>query len=221
MKKLFKLIFFVALAFIVIVGGKVTYEGYSLYRKKVDEMPLNEKVESIRGKENYLEYEDIPKTFVSAIVSIEDRRFFDHNGIDILSIFRAVITDLSQKEFAQGGSTITQQLAKNMYYLEENNAARKVAELFTAISLEKNYSKEDILELYSNIVYFGDGYYGLYDAATGYYNKVPKKLSLDEITMLAGLPNAPSVYALSNNSDLSKQRQAQVVDAMLKARIYN
>ena len=150
------------------------------------------------------------------MVSIEDHRVFKHKGIDIQSILRAVVTDIANMSLVEGGSTLTQQLAKNMYYSQEKIFVRKVAEAITAIELEKEYSKEEILELYANIVYFGSGYYGIYDASMGYFNKEPSKLTLDEITMLAGLPNAPSVYSLKNKTDLSIQRQNMVIDAMVK-----
>lgn len=103
-----------------------------------------------------------------------------------------------------------------MYFSREKKFLRKIAEVFVAYELEKNYSKEDILELYINIVYFGDGYYGIEEASLGYFNKLPNNLNLNEITMLAGLPNAPSAYALSNNTELSNQRQEMVIDAMVK-----
>ena len=216
MKKLFKLLFLIVLLIAIFVCGNIVYDGYLLYKEKTDEIGLEEKIELIKNQENYVSYKDIPKNFINALVSIEDHRFFEHNGIDVQSILRAVVTNISEGELAEGGSTITQQLAKNIYYNQDKKFSRKVAEVFTVFDLEKQYSKEDILELYLNIVYFGDGYYGIYNASKGYFNKEVKDLTLNEITLLAGLPNAPSIYALSNNNDLSKQRQDMVIDAMVK-----
>lgn len=218
MKAIFKFVKFVLVMIIILiifVGGTITYQGYNLYKEKITEISLEQRVEDIKLKENYVKYDDIPETFVNAIVSIEDRRFFTHKGIDIQSIGRAFINNFEKKEIAEGGSTITQQLSKNMYFTQEKKFLRKVAEVFMSLKLEENYSKEDIIEMYLNIIYFGDGYYGIYQASQGYFNKEPKELDLNEITLLAGLPNAPSAYALSNENELSKQRQHMVIDAMV------
>lgn len=214
--KFVKFVFVIIIILIIFVGGTIIYQGYNLYKEKIAEISIKQKVESIKSQENYVEYDDIPKTFVNAIVSIEDRRFFTHKGIDIQSIGRALINNFEKKEIAEGGSTITQQLSKNMYFTQEKNFSRKVAEVFMSFKLEENYSKEDIIEMYLNIIYFGDGHYGIFQASQGYFNKEPKELNLNEITLLAGLPNAPSAYALSNKSDLSKQRQQMVIDAMVE-----
>ena len=219
MKRIFKFIkrlFIFVLVILLITFSFVTFEGYKLYKDKTNEISIEEKVKKIRAEEDYVTYNDIPEDFVNALVSIEDRRYFKHNGIDVISICRAVITDLREKSLVEGGSTITQQLAKNIYFSREKKFSRKVAEVFVAFNLEKNYSKEDILELYINIVYFGDGHYGIKQASLGYFNKLPKDLTLSEITMLAGLPNAPSAYALSNKTELSTERQDMVIDAMVK-----
>lgn len=216
MKKLFKLLFLLILIIGIFICGNIIYDGYFLYKEKTSAIPIEEKVNSIKDKENYLSYDKIPKDFVNALVSIEDHRFFKHNGVDIQSIFRAIVTDIINFDLVEGGSTITQQLAKNIYYTQDKKFSRKVAEVFTAFDLEKEFSKEEILELYLNIVYFGDGYYGIYDASKGYFDKEPNNLTLNEITLLAGLPNAPSVYALGNDNNLAIERQKMVIDAMVK-----
>lgn len=219
MRKIFRFIkkvIILILIFAICIISFVSVEGYKLYKDKTNEISIEEKVRKIRAEEDYVTYNDIPEDFVKALVSIEDRRYFKHNGIDVISIGRAVVTDLRERSLVEGGSTITQQLAKNIYFSREKKFSRKVAEVFVAFNLEKNYSKEDILELYINIVYFGDGHYGIKQASLGYFNKLPKDLNLSEITMLAGLPNAPSVYALSNKTELSTERQDMVIDAMVK-----
>lgn len=219
MKNIFKFIKkILILAFVILLAvfSVVTFEGYKLYKNRTDEISVEEKVKRIKENEDYTTYNHIPKDFVNALVSIEDRRFFKHNGIDVISIGRAIITDLKEKSLVEGGSTITQQLAKNIYFSREKKFSRKVAEVLVAFELEKKYSKEEILELYINIVYFGDGHYGIKEASLGYFNKLPENLNLSEITMLAGLPNAPSVYALSNKTELSTERQDMVIDAMVK-----
>jgi len=118
--------------------------------------------------------------------------------------------------FEEGGSTITQQLAKNVYFTQEKKMTRKIAEIFMAIEIEKQCSKEEIFELYVNTSYFGDGYYCVKDASEGYFDKEPAEMNLYECTLLAGIPNAPSVYAPTKNPELARQRQGQVIRKMLK-----
>ena len=115
----------------------------------------------------------------------------------------------------EGGSTITQQLAKNLYFTQEKELTRKAAEVFMAFELERNYSKEEILELYVNSIYFGDGYYDVSSASEGYFGKTPEELNDYEATLLAGVPNAPSVYAPTKNPDKAEQRRLQVVNRMI------
>lgn len=223
MKKLLKFILKLLL-FIFIVGaiitGYIVYDGYNMYQEAIQKKSITEAVQQIEEKKDYLKFDDIPKDFSNAIVAVEDHRFYRHHGVDIRSIGRAIVTNVKAMKLVEGGSTITQQLAKNMYFTFEKKFSRKVAEVFVAMDLEKNYSKEEILSLYINMIYFGDGYYGLQEAAKGYFSKVPSKLTFDEITLLAGLPNAPSAYALSSNSSLAKERQDMVKDAMKRYQEY-
>jgi len=127
-----------------------------------------------------------------------------------------MLNNIASFEMKGGGSSITQQVAKNLCFTQEKTLTRKVAELFVVFKLERDYEKDEILELYINNMYFGNGYYNIYDAANGYYNKVPKDLDLFEATLLAGVPNAPSVYAPTVNLKLAEERQSQVLDAMVK-----
>ena len=154
--------------------------------------------------------------YKKAVVSVEDHRFYKHHGIDVIAIGRATLNDLRAFSFVEGGSTITQQLAKNQYFTQEKKMTRKIAETFLAFKLEKEYEKDEILELYINTIYFGNGYYGIKEASMGYFGKLPKDLTDSECIMLAGIPNAPSVYALTENPDLAKQRQKQVLAKMIR-----
>lgn len=188
-----------------------------MYKSNLNKIDLDTRIAAI--KENtkyYTSYENIPKDYINAVVAIEDHRFFEHKGIDFISLARAIIYNITHKSLSQGGSTITQQLSKNMYFTQEKDLTRKIAEVFASSYLEKSLSKEKIFELYVNTSYFGDGYYGLGQAAKGYFNKTPNELTLYECTLLAGLPNAPSVYAPTANLDLCIQRQHQVINAMVK-----
>lgn len=198
------------------IVGKVVAEGYIMYRQAVDKISLPDKVSEIRSDNNYVRIDKMTKDYRNAVIAVEDHRFETHHGIDYISTFRAVVRNITTGELSEGGSTITQQLAKNMYFTQEKKFQRKVAELFVADRLEKEYSKDDILEMYINLAYFGNGYYGIGEAARGYLYKEPIQMNLYESTLLAGLPNAPSVYALNSNPQLAKERQNQVLDSMVK-----
>lgn len=219
MKTLFKFIKAILVILIlicIVVCSVVVVNGYKMYREKIDEVSIETKVESIRSDKNYITMDEIPTDFKNAIIAVEDHRFYEHGYIDIISIGRAVVNNIKTMSLAEGGSTITQQLAKNMYFTMEKKFTRKVAEVFVARKLEQMYTKDEILEMYINVAYFGDGLYGLKEAANGYFDKEPLELTFDEITLLAGLPNAPSAYSLSDNEDLARRRQQIVINQMKK-----
>ena len=147
---------------------------------------------------------------------LQDHRFEQHFGIDLIAIGRATWNNLTSWSLREGGSTITQQLAKNLYFTQEKSFVRKIAEVFMAFRLESSYTKDEILELYVNSIYFGDGYYCVRDASQGYFGKDPIDMTDYESTLLAGIPNAPSVYSLTANPDLAEQRQRYVVQQMVR-----
>lgn len=190
--------------------------GYSKYSNTLKEQDLSSKVKEIQSDKNYAKLEEINKFYLDAVVAVEDHRFYKHCGIDILSLGRAMMTNIKNKELLEGGSTITQQLAKNTFFTQNKEIVRKVAEGFMALKYEKNYSKDEILELYVNTSYFGDGYYNIKEASLGYFEKLPIDLNEYEASMLAGVPNAPSVYAPTVNFKLASERQNQVLDKMVK-----
>lgn len=210
-----KLILFILITFLVSCTF-IIYQGHSIYKEVTSKQSIEKKVEKIKEYDNYISISEVPDTYKSATIAIEDHRFYSHGAIDIVTTARSLLENLKNKELSNGGSTITQQVARNMYFTQEKSFVRKVAELFVAIELEENYSKDEILEIYLNIIYFGDGYTGLKQASYGYYRKAPSKLSLDEQTMLAGIPNAPSIYSPNVNPELAKKRQKKVLDAMVK-----
>lgn len=184
------------------------------YRKAVNEISIINKIQEVRESQNYCKLDDISVDYRNAVVAIEDHRFYEHSGIDVLSIIRSTYVNLKSKSLTYGASTISQQVGRLMYFSQEKSFIRKVSEIFVAFELEKNYSKDEILELYLNLIYFGDGYYGIYDASYGYFDKSPKDLNFYEATYLAGLPNAPSIY--SENDELAEERRLQVENAMGK-----
>lgn len=208
--KIFLWIFIILLLIFLIIAGL----GYFKYREAIKEISLIDKVQEIRENDNYTKLEDISDDYKNAVVAIEDHRFYNHNGIDIISMLRSTYFNLKIKSLYYGASTITQQVGRLLYFTQEKSPIRKVAEIFVAFDLEKNYSKDEILELYLNLMYFGNGYYGIHDASYGFFDKSPKDLTFYEATYLAGLPNAPSVY--SENDELGEERRLQVVEAMKK-----
>lgn len=214
-KSFFRKIFVFIFACFIFVSAFVVGIGWVKYEAVTKELSIDEAIAQIKAKENYTNIDDISLTFINAMVAVEDRRFYMHNGVDVIGIARAFAKNIKDKNLTEGGSCITQQLAKNMYFINDNTLSRKIAEIFISVELEKKLSKKEILELYFNVIYYGSGYYNIYDASMGYFNKTPAKISDYEATLLAGIPNAPSVYSLKNNPDLAKQRQKTVVNAMV------
>lgn len=163
----------------------------------------------------YVQYEDIPLHVCSAIVSIEDKQFYRHDGVDYKALLRAVKALLETRELSQGGSTITMQLARNIFLNQDKNWRRKVEEIFIAWELEKKYSKEDILEFYLNNIYFGNGYYGIGAASRGYFNKRIDQLNLSQIAFLCAVPNNPTLYDPLTNMDNTIARRDRILKNML------
>lgn len=210
-----KTILFILLL-IIIIFAFIIYKGNCIYKEAISKESIEQKVKKIKEYDNYIAISEVPETYKKATIAIEDHRFYSHNGIDIITTTRSLLENIRNKELSNGGSTITQQVARNFYFTQKKSFVRKVAELLIAFDIEANYSKDEILEMYLNIIYFGDGYTGLKHASYGYFRKAPSKLSLNEQTLLAGIPNAPSVYSPNVNPELSKKRQLKVLDAMEK-----
>ena len=191
----------VAMYFAVTTGIR----GYDMYKDAIAQVSLEDKVSEIRSKESYTVFSDLPETYTDAVLSVEDHRFYGHIGIDPIAITRAMVNDVKAGRFVEGGSTITQQLAKNLYFTQEKKMERKVAEVFMAFALERDYSKNEILELYVNTIYFG---------------KEPEDLTDYESTLLAGVPNAPSKYSPTVNLELAEKRQEQVVERLVACGLF-
>ncbi len=170
---------------------------------------------------NQITFNQIPGHLIDAVVATEDRRFFGHNGVDILGIMRAAYVNAKADRIVQGGSTITQQLAKMMFLKSERTFKRKVQELMLAWQLERTFGKEQILTLYLNRAYFGAGNYGIASASRYYFNKPVSKLNLNESAMLAGLLKAPSKLSPNNNHKLAEKRAHQVLANMADAGYLN
>lgn len=215
MKK-FKKVLLVLILIILSIFAIYIGQGYKMYKNALDDKPLEEMVQEIRSQKSYTKISNIPDIYKDAVIAVEDHRFYDHKGIDIIAIGRALLNDIRARELVEGGSTITQQLAKNMYFTQDKTLTRKIAEVFMAKKIESNYNKEEILELYVNYIYYGSGYYDIKSASRGYFDKEPQDLTEGESIMLAGIPNAPSVYNPKVSLKLARERQKQVIDKMIK-----
>ena len=176
---------------------------------------IEKTVEGIRSRNTYVKKDKIDELYLKAVIAAEDRRYYSHGAVDVVGFSRAMYNNIISMKLKEGGSTITQQLSKNIFLDQRAEIDRKIKELFYSIELEKKYSKDDILELYVNTSYFGAGYYGIGPATKGYYDKTPEKLSLNEAAFLAGVPNAPSVYNPYEHYDLAVQRRNIVLKKMV------
>ena len=216
---------FIVIMFLLVLGMAAAVsvffgvKGYRMYQDAISQASLEERVDTIRAKTDFIDYSEMAEFYIDAVISVEDHRFMEHPGIDPIAIGRAVWTDIRERAFMEGGSTITQQLAKNLLFTQDKKIERKAAEVFAVFDMESKYSKEEIFELYVNTVGFGSGYEGVFAAATGYFGKFPSELTDYESAMLAGVPNAPSEYSPDINIELANQRVAQVLQSMVKHQI--
>lgn len=197
MKKFFRRLMALILIAVIArgaVAAPVIKDGYQLYKQVTERMPVQQKVDEIRAQAAYTPFEDISPVFIDTLLESEDRRFYSHCGLDPISLIRAVAANAIHGRYIQGGSTITQQLAKNMYFSFEKQLSRKVAELFVALQLEGLYSKEEILALYCTLAYFGQNCYGVKEAGGYYYGVEPSQLDSQQSQELVRALKAPSVY---------------------------
>ena len=201
----------------LIAGGILMYQGYRGYREALAEKSVEEMEAEIETIDNYTTLDQLPQTYIEAVLAVEDKRFYRHPGIDPIAIGRALVNDIRAGSYVEGGSTITQQLAKNQFFTQDKKLVRKISEMFMAFQIESVLDKDKILELYVNSIFFGNGYYCVADASEGYFGKKPSEMDFDECTLLAGIPNAPSNYNPFASPELARQRQAQVLDKMKRA----
>jgi len=162
----------------------------------------------------YIEYKDIPEIVVKTFVAVEDQKFYKHQGVDYLAILRAVIAMVRNGEVTQGGSTITQQLARTVFLSMEKTWERKMEEIFIARNLEDKYTKSQIMEFYLNNIYFGNGYYGIQAAANGYFSKNIDQLDLSQVVFLCAIPNNPSLYDPVNHKKNTLSRRDRMLTTM-------
>lgn len=197
MIKLFKRLIALLLVVVIVISVLAfpyIKAGWQMYTQAVENTPVEQKVEEIRAQDGYTSFEEISPVFVQTLINSEDRRFYQHFAIDPVSLVRAVAANVFHRDFVQGGSTITQQLAKNMYFSFEKQLERKVAEVFVAVQLERMYTKDEILALYCSVAYFGQNCYGVKHASGYYYNTDPSLLDETQSKELVRALKAPSVY---------------------------
>ncbi|MCF0106532.1 MAG: transglycosylase domain-containing protein, partial [Holdemanella sp.] len=210
--KILKYTICTGLVLVLSIAGFLTFKGYMYYQDLQRKKPLDQLMLQVENRDDFIPFEDLPQDLFNATVAIEDKRFVEHSGIDYFSLIRAILSQFTPAR--SGGSTITQQTAKNLYELYDTDLDRKFAEIFMAMHLEKNYSKGEIFAVYVNIINYGDLNMGIYQASTNYFHVHPSQLRLEQCAILAGIPQSPANYQLSNHYDKAKIRQKQVLKAM-------
>lgn len=221
MKKFLMRLIVLLLIILLGLGGFLGVRGYMSYQEITTQTSLETAVEKVQASPTFVPYEELPSNLIRATVSIEDRRFYEHGGIDYIGLARGALSQVIPQLTQSGGSTITQQVAKNLYGMFEQTLDRKVVEMLIAKELESKYTKNQILALYVNIINYGDYHFGIYEASTGYFGVEPQYLTLAQASLLAGLPQSPSNYQLSNHFQQAKARQHLVLEAMAECSYIN
>ena len=223
-----KIIFILKILILVLFSSIIVYFALYVYAFITPKMYINNNDNIIfydrfgqnifeeSESNNHTKLEDINEHVKNAIVSVEDKRFYKHQGFDFLRIIKAILINIKSGEIRQGASTISQQYIKNLYLTFDKTWQRKIEEAFLTIELETHYTKDEILEGYLNTIDFGGGNYGIKSASNYYFNKDPHELSIEEATLLVGIPKNPSYYNPIINYDNAKSRQKDVLYTMYK-----
>lgn len=227
MKKLITLTKISILLFFTIIIFNLAIHSYALITPKFKLNTTNNiiyydnKDNEIFTNNSYTKLNEIPDYLKEAIISIEDKNFYNHNGFDFLRIIKAMITNIIHNDILEGASTISQQYIKNLYLTFDKTWERKIEEAYLTIELETHYTKDEILEGYLNTIDFGSGTYGITEASEYYFNKKPKDLTIEEATILVGIPKNPSYYNPITNYKNAKKRQKEVLNSMVKNKYIN
>lgn len=216
MKKILKGCLSIVLVTLLIL----TTLGFIEYKQALNEISLEDKVAQIQNQSDYVPIEDISEYLIQATISTEDQRFYKHSGVDFIAYGRILYVLITTGKISGGGSTITQQVAKNMYFGFEPSIIRKFAEIFMIHDIESKYDKDEILEIYVNIINYGDNHMGIYQASRGYFDKNPDELNFDEATLVAGIPQSPSNYQLSNHYENALIRQQAVIATLIDTQTF-
>lgn len=214
MKKFIISILVILLCAVIGFVGFFGFMAYKDYQEVTSVNSIDSLVYEIESSSTFVNYDDLPADLIRATTSIEDRRFYEHSGVDVIGLTRGILSQFIPSLLKSGGSTITQQVAKNLYSMFDSNVQWKFTEYFLAKELESKYSKNEILTIYVNIINYGDNHMGIYEASIGYFGVYPSDLTTAQCSLLAGIPQSPSNYQLSDHYDKAKTRQYQVLEAM-------
>lgn len=176
----------------VLIGSKLVYNGFRLYLRSTEEVSVEQMIENVQNQNGYVKIENVSDEFLETLVKTEDHRFYYHSGVDIIALSRAVVVNVKEGYYAEGGSTITQQLAKNLFFGFEKKMERKVAELFVVFQLESYLSKDEILEMYINVINFGQNCFGIEEAAQHYYGISASELNQEQAEALVYTIKSPN-----------------------------
>lgn len=212
MKKFFQCVLILFLVLIIASIGLFFGEGYKSYQELSPS--VSSIVEQVESNAHFVAYENLPEDLLHATVAIEDRRFYSHGGIDYIGLARGIVSQFDSSLLRSGGSTITQQLAKNLYSKFDSGLEWKATEFYVAKYLENHYTKNEILTLYVNVINYGNNFIGIYEASMGYFQVEPSQLDISQCTLLAGIPQSPSNYELFNHYESAKKKQYSVLQAM-------
>ena len=224
-QRLFKYFVISLLSFIFLINGVYLYAKLKpkLDIKNVNSFYLYTKDNELyfqgSGEKEWVNLNDISDNLIKTTINIEDKKFYQHHGIDILRIIKASLNNLKNHQITEGASTITQQYAKNLYLDFDKTFKRKLDELWYTIQIETHYTKDEILEGYLNTINYGHGNYGIKNASNFYFNKDPDKLTLAESVILANIPKAPTKYSPINNYELAKQKQEYTLKKLLDDKV--
>lgn len=206
------LLYILLFIFISVIGFFVTFGLIYPIDEKLDEANKNH-INTYHI--TYVDIDDVNKDFVKSVLMTEDRRFYSHNGIDTIGVLRAIKTNVFSGQLKEGASTITQQLVKNTMLTHDRTFERKFKELFLSLATDTYVSKDEILENYINVIYYGNNVYGVENASQFYFGKSSAELTIEEATLLAGIPNAPNAYEPINHYDLAKKRQKKILKNLI------
>lgn len=224
LKKTLFFLFFLGLTLLILCYGYAMLHPLQLDQQRKN-ITIYDRQQHVMYESNFkknMEWaniEEIPSIIQDACISVEDKRFYSHMGFDPIRIGKALLSNLANKQVVQGGSTITQQYAKNLFLTNEQTISRKIQEFFYSARLEMQYSKEDILEGYLNTIYYGHGIYGIQSAAKFFFDLPLNQLSIAQIAMLIGIPNGPSLYSPFLNLEQSLQRQKLMLEVMYQNQV--
>jgi len=218
-KRIRKVILISALVTILLLLSVFLYylcRGYLLYRDVIGSRDVFGEIEDIRSRETYVGIDFLPRLYIDGVVIVEDRAFYTHGGLDYGAIAKAIVHNAASFSLSYGGSTITQQLAKNLFFTSEKKIERKAAEVFMVRLLEEHFTKRELLELYVNVIDFGSGCTGILEASFFYYGKHPEALSPEECAMLIGIPNSPECYSPLKDPVAAEEKKAFVISRLEK-----